>query len=423
MFTEVPVLSEVTPETWAMIARIGVILGLMLVLFMARGIIAGVIYRPIKSLFQATDTRLDDRILEAIKSVSSYLILGFGALFAALVLAPADSDARTVVLRIAITLFAIAAFRTAYSIVAAITSSSGRLNEVTNLNIDEAMMPVIRVTLKIVVALLGFLTIVQIWGISVAGIVAGVGLGGLAVSLAAKDILDDVLGFLTIIGDNIFTREEYIISPHAEGIIEHIGIRSTRIRQLNQALVIVPNGVLANDAVTNWSRLEKRWFNFLVGVTYQSTAAQIESFVSETRAMLEGRESVQNDSIVVLFTEYDESALNILVRCYINIEDWTEAKQERHAVNLAIMQIVDDLGMSIAYPTRSLFVEDIPMVTTSPNGSKEERASQPGRSRTGDRQRERNQGQYRGGQDAEPSSVEDAGDSGDDAGGNGDEGD
>ncbi|NJO84352.1 MAG: mechanosensitive ion channel family protein [Blastochloris sp.] len=84
--------------------------------------------------------------------------------------------------------------------------------------------------------------------------------------------------------------------------------------------------------------------------------------------MLQGREHVVSDSVLTLFTEYDSSALNILIRCYVMIEDWTQAHEERQAVNLEIMRIVDALGMRLAVPSRSLYVEQVSVEQTPANG-------------------------------------------------------
>jgi MscS family membrane protein len=221
------------------------------------------------------------------------------------------------------------------------------------------MIPFMETAFKGVLFAIAILVVAQTWGVNLTGIVAGLGLAGLAVSLAAKEVLDDVLGFMVILADDVFRTEEYIITPKGQGIVEQIGLRSTRIRALDQSLIVIPNQALTSDAVTNWSRLEKRWFNFMIGVTYQTSIEQLEQVVDGIREMLKGREAVDPDSVVVLFTEYGGSALNILIRSYIKIADWTEAQAERHAVNLEIKRICAELDVSIAYETQSLFIENM----------------------------------------------------------------
>jgi len=242
----------------------------------------------------------------------------------------------------------------------AIIKSPRAVNNMLDINLNTELQPLARVATKFVLFAVGLLIIAQIWNMNLAGIIAGIGIAGLAVSLAAKELLDDALGFALILSDDPFDIGDYVISPHGEGIIEKIGLRATRIRQLNQGLRIIPNHQIANDPLTNWSRLEQRWFNFYLGITYDATADQIEELSQALREMLGQREAVDEDKIIVYFTEYGDSSLNVLIRCYINIQDWAGAKAERHEVNLEIMRIVDEMGMSIAFPTRTLHLEQVP---------------------------------------------------------------
>ncbi len=98
----------------------------------------------------------------------------------------------------------------------------------------------------------------------------------------------------------------------------------------------------------------------MLGLQYDTEASTIEDFTKAVRDMLTTREAVDGDSVVVLFTEYDDSSLNLLVRCYVDLEDWTAAKAERHAVNLEIARIAADMDVGMAFPSRSLYVESLP---------------------------------------------------------------
>jgi MscS family membrane protein len=167
------------------------------------------------------------------------------------------------------------------------------------------------------------------------------------------------MGFMLILANDIFRKDEYVITAKGQGTIEHIGLLSTRLRANDQSLIIVPNQALTSDAVTNWSRLEKRWFNFIVGITYQASVEQVEQVIERIREMLKGREPVDADSVVVLFTDYGSSALNILVRCYVKIADWAEATAEQQAVNLEIKKICGELSVNMAYDTHSVIIENI----------------------------------------------------------------
>ncbi len=269
----------------------------------------------------------------------------------------------TVVNNIAVTTFLLTFFRLTYEMTSSITASSHRLQGIVHREVDHTLMQLVRLVVNGFILLLGVITIAQTWGISLTTVFAGLGIGGLALSLAAQDTIKNLIGFVTIVYDKPFTVEEYISIPTAEGVVEDIGLRSVKIRARDQSLVIVPNTTIVNEPVSNWSRLDKRWFNFVVALPFTTTAGQIETFTSEVREMLQGREHVESDSVQTLFTEYDSSALNILIRCYVTLPDYAAALAERMGVNLEINRIIDRLGLRLALPARYLTFDQVPAVS------------------------------------------------------------
>src|SRR5262249_35855949 len=128
---------------------------------------------------------------------------------------------------------------------------------------------------KLLFIVLAVLVIVQEWGYDPSGLIAGLGIGGLAISLAAQDTVKNLFGFTTIVGDQPFTVGDFIKTADVEGTVEHVGVRSTRIRRQDQAYVTVPNSVLANSAILNWSRLSKRWIDMTLRITYDASRSDI----------------------------------------------------------------------------------------------------------------------------------------------------
>lgn len=350
---------QLPPDIANGLALLLIIVVLFAIAWLLRKRIGKLLTIPVHVLVKKSNTDLDNFLAKSIDKVDSYLVLSI-PFFVSTIILPLSESERRLLSAIGLSLFGFAIFRFIFDVVSHFFSSSQRLKRLTGYEIDAALMPLIQFCAKASVMIIGVLTIAQIWGWNIAGLVAGVGLGGLAVSLAAKDILEDILGYGVIVADNVLREKEYIVSPHAEGVVENIGVLSTRIRQLNQGLVIVPNSKLSGDWVVNWSRLEKRWFNFVVGLTYSSTGDQIQEFVSKLTDNLKSREHVQADSVVVLFTEYADSALNVLVRFYVDLPDWTDAHVEQHEVNLMIMDTVKEIGLEIAFPSRSLYFENMP---------------------------------------------------------------
>ncbi len=359
VWESIPIINEIPLDIRISITRVVVAIVVFIIIWLLRHAIGQTIKRSLDKLAERSDTPLDDVMLDSISGVTIYVTLGIAILLSTSILSFSSSTAEFFH-RVGFSLLLIGAAKFAYDITTEATRSRQKLATFTGIDLSREILPILHVAFKIIIIVITLMIALQVWDINIVGLLAGVGLGGLAISLAAKEVLDDVIGFLIVMTDKPYTLDEYVISPHGEGIIEKIGIRATYIRRLDQGLTIVPNSTMANDPLTNWSRLEQRWFNFMIGVTYTTTAEQIEELARRLREMLKEREAVQSDSVVVLFTEYDDSSLNLLIRCYIDIADWTEAHEERHAVNLEIRRLVDELDMDIAFPSRTLYLEQIP---------------------------------------------------------------
>ncbi len=269
----------------------------------------------------------------------------------------------TFVDNIALTIFLLTAFRLIYELAKAIMASSTRLKGILHINIDRMVLPLVRFLTNALIFLIALISIARTWSIDLTTVFAGLGIGGLAISFAAQDSIKNLIGFIMIAYDKPFVLDEYIVTPTAEGIVEDIGLRSVKIRGLDQSLNVVPNSTMAHEPVKNWSRLEKRWFNFVVALPVTTTAEQIEVFTSEVREMLQGREHVEAESVLTLFTEYDSSALNILIRCYVTLPNFAEALTERMVVNLEINRIIDRHGLRLAVPARYLTFDQVQDVT------------------------------------------------------------
>lgn len=288
----------------------------------------------------------------------------------------------TIVNNIAFTIFLYTFFKLTHELTRAITASSHRFRNITHIDIDRTLMPLVRLLASGVIFIITLIAIAQTWDVDLTTVFAGLGIGGLAISFAAQDSIKNLIGFIIIVSDKPFVLEEYIATPTAEGTVEDIGLRSVKVRCLDQSLVIVPNNTIANEPVKNWSRLEKRWFNFVVALPFATTAGQIETFTSEVREMLQKREHVESDSVLTLFTEYDSSSLNILIRCYVTLPNWADAHAERMLVNLEINRIIDRLGLRLALPARSLTFDQVQDVTLqeqqSPGNPLQDKASKFG---------------------------------------------
>ena len=214
--------------------------------------------------------------------------------------------------------------------------------------------------IKLVLIVMGFVIIVQEWGYNFTGFLASLGLGGLAFALAAKDTAANLFGSLVIFSDKPFDVGDWVKTPDVEGIVESIGMRSTRIRTFEKALVAVPNAILANSPITNWSRMTMRRIKMTIGLTYSTSAAQMQNILSEIRAMLKNDEEINQETIMIHFTDFQDSSLGIFCYFFTNTTKWQEYLMIRERINLQIMKIIEQNKASFAFPSQSLYIESMP---------------------------------------------------------------
>jgi len=214
--------------------------------------------------------------------------------------------------------------------------------------------------IKLVIFVMGFVIIVQEWGYNFTGFLASLGLGGLAFALAAKDTAANLFGSLVIFSDKPFDVGDWIQTPSVEGTVESIGIRSTRVRTFAKALVAVPNASLANSPITNWSRMTMRRIKMTVGLTYNTNSTQMQNILTQVRQMLHDDPDINDGTILVNFTDFQDSALGIFCYFFTNTTNWQEYLMVRERMNLNIMKIVEDNGAGFAFPSQSVYIESLP---------------------------------------------------------------
>jgi len=195
------------------------------------------------------------------------------------------------------------------------------------------------------------------WGFSVNGLVAGMGLGSLAIALAAKDTLSNILGGIVIILEKPFSKGDWIMTPSAEGIVEDITLRSSKIRTFAHAVVTVPNATLADHPITNWSRMGKRRVTFTLDVALNSDRERLEAAVARLDQSLRQNERVDPAMIMVRFSEFKTSSLGVFFYYFTKTTIWAEYLMAKQDINLDIMRILEEEGIKLAYPAQRVFLE------------------------------------------------------------------
>jgi MscS family membrane protein len=223
--------------------------------------------------------------------------------------------------------------------------------------LDETIVRFGRHIAIFVIFIFAIVFILQRWGQDVGALVAGLGIASLAIALAAQDALSNIIAYFAVIADAPFKVGDFVvIDGLVRGRIQEISFRSTRIRTIENAVMVIPNQTIANASVVNWARVRKRRVDMIIGLTYSSTPTQIESVIGDIRDMLAHHEHVIQERIVVEFVEFGESSLNVRVTFLAKAGSWEDLEAVKTDINLKLMHLIENRKLSIAFPTRTLYV-------------------------------------------------------------------
>jgi len=313
-----------------------------------------------QTIAKRTTTLLDDLLLTAAEKPASWLILILGIVASLHYLEPPLSSfplidmADKIGRMLAIALGAWFTWRlidglNAYFIAHAKQTKSA---------LDNQLIPFIAKTLKLFLALTFFLVLAQNMGYSISGLIASLGIGGLAVAMAAKDSISNIFGSIMILVDRPFTVGDWIKTKDFEGVVEEVGFRSTRIRTFAKTLVNVPNSQLANMVIDNIDAMPKRRVKMRIGITYKTTPAMMQEAIAAIEAILKNHVGVDQDFCLVKFDEFEDSSLSIFLYYFTKSTVWAEYLQVRQEINLEMMHALEALNLEFAFPSRSLYLHD-----------------------------------------------------------------
>jgi len=341
------------------IGRLGLSFLIVFVVFILKRLFRTVLLGTIRKLVSRTKTELDDILLEAIHRPVEYLVViaGLGIALWILNLPVEPVNLRHVAVVLMKVLLTLDILWLVFRIVDAICAYLMTAAEKTDSRLDDHLVPLFRKSSKVFLGILTFVMLIQNLGYSVSGLLAGLGIGGLAVGLAAKDTLANVFGSVAILLDHPFAIGDWIAGPKFEGVVEEIGFRSTRIRTFSKTQISIPNQVLANSTVNNFSRMPRRRIKFTLGVTYKTSADEMEKAVAGIRQILTDMPEIHNDFFLVNFTDFGASSLDILVYCFTKTTVWSDHLQARQDLLIQIMRFLESLELEVAFPTRSIYLE------------------------------------------------------------------
>ena len=224
---------------------------------------------------------------------------------------------------------------------------SKKMKERLNKNVEDSMFDFILKGVRVIIYIIaGFIVITQL-GINLNGLIAGLGISGVIITLAAQDTAKNLIGGIVIVIDKPFIVGDWIQMDKYEGTVEDITFRSTRIRTFENSVVNIPNSVISGGAVINWSKMEKRRYRTTLSVATDTPMDILEEFKKEVKKLLISREAIDDDSIIVKFDEITGSGLKILISSYTNSVDYASYLTEKENINYKIMKILKEKNIKL----------------------------------------------------------------------------
>lgn len=341
------------------VATLVTIAAILFVTWLLRKALKSLLPALLDKLTARTNNHLAERLFRILLPPLRFAVGVIGIWLATLVL-ELPSGVRDVVGRVMSSLLAIALFWAAHRAVELIVDIGIHVGNRTWRRPAEPDRNTVKLenaaeqVLKALIVVLAGMVILEEWDFNVGGLVAGLGIGGLAVALAAQDALANLFGYFVILADEPFIVGEYVVIGDVSGTIESVGFRSTRVRVLDQSLVTIPNKTVMNANISNWSRLLKRRLNMTLGIDYRNAPEKVLSVVQAVREMLMEHELVEPDSVVVQFVDFGTSSLDIMIICFMKTPNWNDFQAARQDINLKLMAIMQERGVELAVPVRSL---------------------------------------------------------------------
>ncbi len=244
-----------------------------------------------------------------------------------------------------------------YTLVKLYGNDVEELGNLLDVKVDKILIPFFSRMIRFLILALAFVTICSNWGYDINGFIAGLGLGGLAFALAAKDLLANIFSGIVIIADRPFSIGDWIKTSDLEGTIEDINFRSTKIRTFEHALVTVPNSNLINAPIINFTKREMRRITLNLGVTYDTPSYALKKCVEKIHHMLVQHPSIDNKTILVKFDSFGENGLNIFMYFFTNTTIWEEYLTIKQDVNIQILRILEEENVNIAFSRTSHYFE------------------------------------------------------------------
>jgi len=329
-------------------------IGIFFIFLIFRGLISRLVIKKLEIISKRTTNKLDDSFVKSMLGPARFLPIVLGVFFASYYMSFSD-ETRSFVDNINRTLITILIFWIIHQIIEPVSYILSGLDKI----FTRELIGWILKSLKILILILGAAAVLELWGIKIGPIIAGLGLFGVAVALGAQDLFKNLISGVLVLVEKRFKMGDWIqVEGVIEGVVEKIGFRSTTIRKFDKSLAIIPNFQFAENAVINLSQTTNWRIRWSITLQYNTTVDQLKKVREEIEKYIKESEDFNiNLGVAVRIEKFSDSSIDLLVRCFTASDSWTNWLEVKERLAIAIKQIVENNGASFAFPSQSIYVE------------------------------------------------------------------
>ncbi len=335
---------------------LGIILVSIIISLLVRSFVAKLLVNKIKSVVSKTGNKIDDKLFDAL--VPPFRLLPIVIVFLVITLYfDIESTLGIYFQKINNTLSTIFVFWLIHQALIPFSNLFEKLEKI----LTKGLVLWIIKSLKYLIIFLGIVAVLEVWGIKIGPVIAGLGLFGVAVALGAQDLFKNLISGIMILLEKRFQLGDVINVPgHTEGTVEHIGFRSTLIRKFDSTPITIPNYIFAEAPILNYTNRNYRRINWTIGLEYNSTLGQIKKLTDTISSYLnESKNFIVNDNYnsFVRLEKFSDSSIDILVLCFTSTNEWDKYLEIKEELAIKIKETVEEIGLNFAFPSQSIYIE------------------------------------------------------------------
>ncbi len=341
----------------------GVSLGDIAIIFIAiifslliRSVVARILVNKVKKIVSKTGNKIDDKLFEAL--VPPFRLLPIVVVFLSITLFfDIESTLGLYFQKINNTLSTIFVFWLIHQALIPFSNLFNKLEKI----LTKGLVLWILKSLKYLIIFLGVVAVLEVWGIKIGPVIAGLGLFGVAVALGAQDLFKNLISGIMILLEKRFQLGDVISVPgHTEGTVEHIGFRSTLIRKFDSTPITIPNYIFAEAPIMNYTNRTNRRINWTIGLEYNSTIEQIKNLTDSIKYYISNNSDFlvnENYKAFIRLDKFNDSSIDILVYCFTSTNDWEVYLEIKEKLASEIKSKVEEFNLNFAFPSQSIYIE------------------------------------------------------------------